>query len=69
MYRISVMYPSKEGARFDLDYYRTTHIKMAEDKLKPFVCVKDGVDRGEPQVGPGDGPQIHLSTGGAKWRS
>ena len=36
MYRISVMYPAKEGARFDMDYYRKTHMPLVMDNLKSF---------------------------------
>ena len=46
MYRISVMYPAKEGAKFDMDYYRKTHMPLVMDNLKSFGLVKTGVDQG-----------------------
>ena len=46
MIKASVMYPNQEGAEFDFDYYRTTHMELVEKHLKPFGLVKTGVDRG-----------------------
>ena len=53
MFKVSVMYPNQEGARFDIDYYRTKHMKpfglFRTEVLKgisgtggqpaPFVCI------------------------------
>jgi hypothetical protein len=33
MIRVTVSYPNTAGARFDLDYYLTTHIPLVEAKL------------------------------------
>ena len=33
MFKVSVMYPNENGAQFDFDYYRATHIKMAEEAM------------------------------------
>jgi uncharacterized protein (TIGR02118 family) len=46
MYHISVMYPSKENAHFDFEYYRTTHMAMVEKHLKPFGLIRTEVLRG-----------------------
>ena len=46
MFRVSVMYPNQEGVRFDVDYYRTTHMKLVRSLLKPFGLIKTEVDRG-----------------------
>jgi uncharacterized protein (TIGR02118 family) len=40
------MYPNQEGAKFDHDYYRTTHMEMVEKHLKPFGLIRTEVDRG-----------------------
>jgi uncharacterized protein (TIGR02118 family) len=40
------MYPNEEGATFDIDYYRTTHLELAMKHLKPFGLVKTDVDKG-----------------------
>ncbi len=61
MLKVSVMYPNEEGARFDFDYYRTTHIKLVEEHLKPFGLVKTGVDRGIS--GGGDLPAPYVCIG------
>ena len=46
MFRVSVMYPNQRGGRFDLKYYRSNHIKLAERLLKPFGLTKTEVDSG-----------------------
>ena len=46
MYKVSVMHPNQEGARFDFEYYRTTHMKLVAEHLKAFGLVKTGVDKG-----------------------
>ena len=33
MVRVSVLYPHKEGARFDKDYYINSHMKLVREKL------------------------------------
>ena len=46
MFRVSIMYPNQEGAKFDFDYYRTKHMELAKGLLKPFELIKAEVDRG-----------------------
>ena len=46
MYKVSVMYPNQEGARFDLNYYQTTHMDLVKQNLKPFGLIKADVDKG-----------------------
>ena len=46
MYKVSVMYPDTEGARFDLDYYRTKHMELVTHYLKPFGLVRTEVLKG-----------------------
>ncbi|MBW1766334.1 MAG: EthD family reductase [Deltaproteobacteria bacterium] len=46
MFKVSVMYPNKEGATFDHEYYASTHIKLVEDSLKPFGMTRIEVDKG-----------------------
>jgi uncharacterized protein (TIGR02118 family) len=46
MYKVSVMYPNQPGAKFDFDYYRSTHMKLVEKHMKPFGLQKTGVERG-----------------------
>jgi uncharacterized protein (TIGR02118 family) len=46
MFKVSVMYPNQEGARFDIDYYRTTHMDLVVRHLKPFGLVRTEVLKG-----------------------
>jgi uncharacterized protein (TIGR02118 family) len=61
MYKVSVMYPNQEGAEFDIEYYRTTHMQLVEKHLKPFGLVKTGVDKGIS--GGGDAPAPYICMG------
>ena len=45
MIKVSVMYPYKDGARFDFEYYRATHIPLVLDRLGAS-CRRYSVDRG-----------------------
>jgi uncharacterized protein (TIGR02118 family) len=49
MIRLSVFYPSTEGATFDHDYYRDTHVPLA---LKAWGLDSAEIDKGV------DGPYI-----------
>jgi len=46
MFRVSVMYPNQEGVKFDIFYYRTKHMELVKNLLKPFGLIKTEVDRG-----------------------
>ena len=46
MYRVSIMYPAQEGAKFDVDYYRTKHIPLAKKLLAPYGLIRTEIDRG-----------------------
>jgi uncharacterized protein (TIGR02118 family) len=61
MYRVSIMYPNQEGAEFDFEYYRTTHMQLIEKHLKSFGLVKTEVDKGIS--GGGDEPAPYICTG------
>jgi len=45
MIRVSVLYPSEPGKKFDWDYYITKHIVMVHEKLDPLGLVRSEVDR------------------------
>jgi uncharacterized protein (TIGR02118 family) len=51
MIRVSVLYPYKEGARFDHDYYRDTHMPMVKatvgESLRAWSADK-GLGGGRP---------------------
>ena len=46
MFRVSVMYPNREDARFDVNYYRTNHFALVKKLLTPFGLIKMEVDSG-----------------------
>ncbi|RJQ75536.1 MAG: EthD family reductase [Desulfobacteraceae bacterium] len=46
MFKVSVMYPNNENARFDFDYYRTKHMGLVKRLLKPFGLVRTEVLKG-----------------------
>lgn len=46
MFRVSIMYPNTEGATFNHDYYKNTHMKMVKAHLEPFGLVRAEVDKG-----------------------
>jgi len=33
MIKVNILYPNKEGSRFDLEYYFNTHMPMSIQKL------------------------------------
>jgi len=45
MIKVSVLYPTAGGTRFDHDYYMTKHMPMVRAKLAPAL-VRAEVDRG-----------------------
>ena len=51
MIKVSVMYPNKEGARFDHTYYRDKHMPMVKAKMGDackFYTVDKGLAGGAP---------------------
>jgi uncharacterized protein (TIGR02118 family) len=53
MVKISILYPNKEGARFDLRYYIETHMPMSIERLSVHpgfkaVSVEHGLGGGKP---------------------
>jgi uncharacterized protein (TIGR02118 family) len=55
MIRVSVMYPSGNGATFDHEYYVHTHIPMVAERLGPVlksVIVDRGLFGAEPGASP-----------------
>lgn len=48
-----VSYPNKPGARFDEEYYLTSHCPMVAKKLGPHGMTGWAVDRGMAALAPG----------------
>jgi len=50
MYRITIMYPVKEGTHFDMDYYLRSHMPMVQARLTPLglkgVSAEKGISAG-----------------------
>jgi uncharacterized protein (TIGR02118 family) len=45
MIRVTVSYPRKDDARFDHDYYRTSHRQLLLDRLASFGLERVEIDR------------------------
>jgi len=52
MFKVSVMYPNKEGARFDHTYYRDKHMPLVKERLGDG-CKSYTVDKGLAGGAPG----------------
>ncbi len=51
MIKVNILYPAKENAKFDFDYYLNTHMPMTIAKLAPAlkgVSVEQGISGGAP---------------------
>ena len=55
MIKVSVMYPHREGARFDHDYYRDTHMPLVAARMG-VACRFYTVDKGLAGGAPGQPP-------------
>lgn len=55
MIKVSVMYPYKDGARFDHDYYRDKHMPLVKARMGD-ACKYYTVDRGLAGGAPGAPP-------------
>lgn len=55
MIKVSVFYPNRNGARFDMDYYCKSHIPMVQQKLGA-ACKSVAVEQGLGGATPGAAP-------------
>ncbi|PPU22188.1 EthD family reductase [Xanthomonas arboricola] len=55
MIKVSVMYPYREGARFDHAYYRDTHMPLVSARMGA-ACLRYTVDKGISGGEPGSPP-------------
>jgi uncharacterized protein (TIGR02118 family) len=55
MIKVSVLYPSAEGKKFDMAYYCNRHMPMVKDKLGA-ACKRADVDQGLGGAQPGSRP-------------
>jgi uncharacterized protein (TIGR02118 family) len=52
MIKVSVLYPNREGARFDMDYYCAKHMPMVQQTLGA-ACKRVAVEQGIGGAAPG----------------
>ena len=53
MIRVSVLYPSKEGGKFDHDYYAQKHMPLVKARLGSFGLLRLEIDKGLSSGAPG----------------
>ncbi|HEV8474954.1 MAG TPA: EthD family reductase [Methylomirabilota bacterium] len=53
MIRVSVMYPSGEGKKFDYDYYVSKHMALVKQRLGGAGLIRLEVDKGVAGGAPG----------------
>jgi len=53
--KVSILYPYRAGARFDMDYYCDSHMPLVQRRLKPAIKGL-AVDKGLAGGAPGDPP-------------
>jgi uncharacterized protein (TIGR02118 family) len=55
MIKVSVLYPSDKGSKFDIDYYCNSHMPMVRQKLGS-VCKNMAIEHGLEGAAPGSKP-------------
>jgi uncharacterized protein (TIGR02118 family) len=55
MIKVSVFYPTRENAKFDMDYYCKSHMPMVQEKLGS-ACKRMAVEQGVAGGAPGTPP-------------
>jgi uncharacterized protein (TIGR02118 family) len=61
--KVSVFYPQKAGAKFDMDYYCDSHMPLVQSTLKPALkgmAVDKGLAGGAPGTPPSFVAMCHL---------
>ena len=52
MIKVSVLYPSEEGKKFDMDYYTGKHMPMVQSRLDSMGLLRIEVERGVSSADP-----------------
>lgn len=52
MYRVNVIYPAREGARFDMDYYVQKHVALVKTLMSEYGLGAVRVDGGIAGIAP-----------------
>ncbi len=53
MIRVSVLYANEAGKKFEAEYYKNQHMKLAGERLKSFGLLRHEVDKGLAGGAPG----------------
>jgi uncharacterized protein (TIGR02118 family) len=56
MIKVSILYPSDKGSKFDIEYYCNKHMPMVQQKLGAAckkIAVEQGIEGGTPGSKPG----------------
>ena len=61
MVKVSVLYPNSDAAKFDMNYYLTSHMPMVKQKLGA-ACKSMAVEQGIAGGGPGQ-PATYIAMG------
>jgi uncharacterized protein (TIGR02118 family) len=61
VYRLTVLYPSKDGEAFDYGYYFDKHHKLVVSRLKPEGMVACEFDKGVSDGGSGRPPYLAIA--------
>ena len=59
MIAVTVLYPNRTGARFDLNYYCEKHIPMVQQRLGA-ICKRITVEHGVAGMTPGSAPAFRV---------
>ena len=68
MVKISILYPNRQGARFDFDYYTQRHLPMVKERLGPLGLSNITVDKGMGGLAPGS-PAVYLTVASLQFTS
>ena len=61
MHRLTVLYPAKDGAAFNYDYYFNNHHKLLVSLLKPEGMVSCEFDQGVSDPAGGKAPYLAIA--------
>jgi uncharacterized protein (TIGR02118 family) len=61
MHRLTVLYPAKDGAAFNYDYYFSNHHKLVVSRLKPEGMVSCEFDQGVSDPAGGKAPYLAIA--------
>lgn len=63
MIKVSVLYPATEGAEFDMDYYRDSHVPLVKKRMGDaclYYTIDKGIGGGAPGAPPPMVAMVHI---------